>query len=264
MTLYMSQRANVPAVLVFAGLDPGGGAGLAADVLAIAAQGAHALPVATALTVQDNNRVHAVQAVDAAFVLAQAQALIDSVEIRAVKLGIPGSRANARAIAGLLRGLRERHPGLPVVLDPVLASGHGDALAEDDPVAIVNELLPLASIALPNEPEACAIAGFPCAVGDFPCAHLLLTGGHGAGQVIENRWYTHGSLVRRWHWPRLPGAFHGSGCTLAASLAGRLAHGEPMAAALDAAQAYCHAALAQSFAIAPGQRIPRRFLPSTL
>jgi hydroxymethylpyrimidine/phosphomethylpyrimidine kinase len=271
MTLHMTHRASVPAVLVFAGLDPGGGAGLAADVLAIAAQGAHALPVATALTVQDNNRVHAVQAVDAAFVLAQAQALVDSVDIRAVKLGIPGSRANARAIAGLLRGLRERHPGLPVVLDPVLASGHGDALAEDDPVAIVNELLPLASIALPNEPEACAIAGFPCAiagfpcaVGDFPCAHLLLTGGHGDGRFVENRWYTHGSLVRRWHWPRLPGAFHGSGCTLAASLAGRLAHGEAMAAALDAAQAYCHGALAQSFAIAPGQRIPRRFLSSTM
>jgi len=243
----------VPAVLVFAGLDPSGGAGLAADVLAIAAQGAHALPVATALTVQDNNRVHAVQAVDAGFVLAQAQALIDTVEIHAVKLGIPGSRANARAIAGLLRALRARDPQLPIVLDPVLASGHGDALAEDDPVGIVNELLPLATIALPNEPEACA-------VGDFPCAHLLLTGGHGEGSVVENRWYTHGQLVRRWRWARLPGAFHGSGCTLAASLAGRLAHGETMAAALGAAQAYCHDALARAFAIAPGQHIPRRFL----
>lgn len=243
----------VPAVLVFAGLDPSGGAGLAADVLAIAAQGAHALPVATALTVQDNNRVHAVQAVDAAFVLAQAQALVDTVDIRAVKLGIPGSRANARAIAGLLRALRARDPQLPIVLDPVLASGHGDALAEDDPVGIVNELLPLATIALPNEPEASA-------VGDFPCAHLLLTGGHGEGSVVENRWYTHGQLVRRWRWARLPGAFHGSGCTLAASLAGRLAHGQTMAAALGAAQAYCHDALARAFAIAPGQRIPRRFL----
>ena len=243
----------MPAVLVFAGLDPSGGAGLAADVLAIAAQGAHALPVATALTVQDNNRVHAVQAVDAGFVLAQAQALVDTVDIRAVKLGIPGSRANARAIAGLLRALRARDPQLPIVLDPVLASGHGDALAEDDPVGIVNELLPLATIALPNEPEASA-------VGDFPCAHLLLTGGHGEGSVVENRWYTHGQLVRRWCWARLPGAFHGSGCTLAASLAGRLAHGQTMAAALGAAQAYCHDALARAFAIAPGQRIPRRFL----
>jgi len=244
---------TVPAVLVFAGLDPGGGAGLAADVLAIAAQGAHALPVATALTVQDNNRVHAMRAVDTGFVLAQAQALVDTVDIRAVKLGIPGSRANARAIAGLLRGLRERAPGLPIVLDPVLASGRGDALAEDDPLATVHELLSLASIALPNEPEACA-------VGDFPCAHLLLTGGHGDGNVVENRWYTHGQLVRRWRWPRLPGAFHGSGCTLAAALAARLAHGESMAAALGAAQAYCHDALARGFAIAPGQRIPRRFL----
>jgi len=248
---------SVPAVLVFAGLDPCGGAGLAADVLAIAAQGAHALPVATALTVQDNNRVRAVRAVDAAFVLAQAQALVDSVDIRAVKLGIAGSRANARAIAGLLRGLRARDPALPIVLDPVLASGHGDPLADDDPVAIVNELLPLASIALPNEPEARAIGG-------FPCAHLLLTGGHGDGSVVENRWTTRGQRVRSWRWPRLPGGFHGSGCTLAAALAGRLAHGETMEAALDAAQAYCHDALAASFAIAPGQRIPRRFLSPTV
>jgi len=263
----VTHRSIAPAVLVFAGLDPSGGAGLAADVLAIAAQGAHALPVATALTVQDNERVHAVQAIDAAFVLAQAQALIDTADIRAVKIGIPGSRANARAIAGLLRALRERDPQLPIVLDPVLASGHGDALAEDDPVDTVGELLPLATIVLPNEPEACAIAGFPCAIagfpcaiGDFPCVHVLLTGGHGEGNVVENRWYTHGQLVRRWRWVRLPGAFHGSGCTLAASLAGRLAHGETMAAALGAAQAYCHDTLARAFAIAPGQRIPRRFL----
>jgi len=256
----VTHRSTAPAVLVFAGLDPSGGAGLAADVLAIAAQGAHALPVATALTVQDNERVHAVQAIDAAFVLAQAQVLIDTADIRAVKIGIPGSRANARAIAGLLRALRERDPQLPIVLDPVLASGHGDALAEDDPVDTVGELLPLATIVLPNEPEACAIAGFPCAIGDFPCAHVLLTGGHGEGNVVENRWYTHGQLVRRWRWARLPGAFHGSGCTLAASLAGRLAHGETMAAALGAAQAYCHDTLARAFAIAPGQRIPRRFL----
>ena len=247
----------VPTVLVFAGLDPGGGAGLAADIAAIGALGGHALPVATALTVQDNNRVHEVQPVDAGLVLRQADALVDSFGIDAVKIGIPGSRENAAVIARLLRRLRATDPHLPVVLDPVLASGHGDALAEDDPVAIVHELLSLASIALPNEPEACA-------VGDFPCAHLLLTGGHGEGRFIENRWYHHGQLVRRWQWLRLPGAFHGSGCTLAAALASRLAHGDTMAAALDAAQAYCHDALAQSFAIAPGQRIPRRFLSSLI
>lgn len=248
---------KAPTVLVFAGLDPGGGAGLAADVLAIAAQGAHALPVATVLTVQDNNRVYAVAPVEAEFVLRQAEALIDVCAIGAVKIGIPGTRENAGAIAVLLRRLRARDPGLPIVLDPVLASGGGDALGEGDPVDSVAELLALATIALPNEPELCelgAMAGPP---------HLLVTGGHGEGRFVTNRWYRDGELVQRWRWPRLPGAFHGSGCTLASALAGRLALGESMSEALGAAQAYCHAALAQSFAIAPGQRIPRRLLQPT-
>ncbi|MFC5478004.1 bifunctional hydroxymethylpyrimidine kinase/phosphomethylpyrimidine kinase [Massilia suwonensis] len=247
---------TVPSVLVFAGLDPGGGAGLAADVLAIAAQGAHALPVATALTVQDNNRVHAVHPVDAGLVLRQAEALLARCRIGAVKIGIPGNRENAQAIAGLLRRLRAIDPDLPVVLDPVLASGGGDALGADDPVESLAGLPALATIVLPNEPEACHL-------GSLPCPHLLITGGHGDGQFVVNRWYRGGELARRWRWPRLPGDYHGSGCTLAAALAGRLALGEGMFDALGAAQAYCHAALAQSFAIAPGQRIPRRFLQPT-
>jgi hydroxymethylpyrimidine/phosphomethylpyrimidine kinase len=247
---------RVPVVLVFAGLDPGGGAGLAADVLAIAAQGAHALPVATALTVQDNNRVHAVRPVDADLVLLQAEALLASCTVDAVKIGIPGNRANAYAIAGLLQRLRAANPGLPIVLDPVLASGRGDALGAGDPLAGLAELLPLATIALPNEPEAHAL-------GDAACPQLLITGGHGDGEFVVNRWYRNGELVRHWRWTRLPGEFHGSGCTLAAALAGRLAQDDDMSAALGAAQAYCHAALAQSFAIAPGQRIPRRYLQPT-
>lgn len=248
---------TVPTVLVFAGLDPGGGAGLAADVLAVAAQGAHALPVATALTVQDNNRVHAVRPVDAELVLRQAEALIASCTIGAVKLGIPGNHANAHAIAGLLQRLRAADPDLPVVLDPVLASGRGDGLGAGDPLAGLAALLPLATIALPNEPEAGAI-------GEGACPQLLVTGGHGDGPFVVNRWYRDGALLGDWRWPRLPGEFHGSGCTLAGALAGRLALGESMADALGAAQAYCHAALAESFAIAPGQRIPRRYLLPTL
>jgi len=256
MTDRITAADSAPCVLVFAGLDPSGGAGLAADLLAIAAQGAHALPVATALTAQDNERVHAVAPVDAAFVLRQAEAVAAVCAIRAVKIGIPGSLENARAIAAFLRRLRARDPQLPVVLDPVLASGHGDALgtgSAGDAVAAVAELLALATIALPNAPELRRI-GAPI------CTQLLVTGGHDGGRFVTNRWYRDGALVRRWRWPRLAGAFHGSGCTLAAALAARLALGDDMPAALDAAQAYCHAALTQSYAIAPGQRIPRRFL----
>ncbi|MFC0251372.1 bifunctional hydroxymethylpyrimidine kinase/phosphomethylpyrimidine kinase [Massilia consociata] len=244
---------NVPTVLVFAGLDPSGGAGLAADITAIGALGAHALPVATALTVQDNNRVHAVQPVDAAFVIRQADALVDTCRIDAVKIGIPGSADNAAAIARLLRRLRAANPGLPVVLDPVLASGNGDALGRGNATDALAELLPLATIVVPNLPEAQAL-------GRLPCAHVLVTGGHGEEDIITNRWLRDGVEARAWRLPRLPHTYHGSGCTLAAAIAARLALGDAVEAALDQAQAYCHQTLAHAFRIAPGQRIPRRIL----
>lgn len=243
-----------PCVLVFAGLDPGGGAGLAADILAIAAQGAHALPVATALTCQDNNRVFEAHPVDAGLVARQAAPLVAAFDIRAVKLGIPGNAANAAAIAAIIRDLRARQPDLPVVLDPVLASGHGDALGQGSASAILAGLIGLATIVLPNLPERAALDTL-----DTPgTVQMLVTGGHAPGDTVINRWLLDGREVRAWHWPRLPDTYHGSGCTLAAALAGRLALGEPMAIALEHAQAYTHATLAQSFAIAPGQRIPRR------
>jgi hydroxymethylpyrimidine/phosphomethylpyrimidine kinase len=237
----------VATVLVFAGLDPGGGAGLAADIESIAAMGAHALPVATALTVQDNERVFEVAPVDTALVVRQAAALIARFTIGAVKIGIPGNRQNAVAIAALVRDL-----GVPVVLDPVLASGQGDALGQKDAIA---PLLDVATLLVPNLPEAAAL-------GAVPCRHVLLTGGHGEGDVITNRWQ-HDGIEQTWNWPRLPGQFHGSGCTLAAAIAARLAQGDAMVDALERGQAFCHAALEQSFAIAPGQRIPRRFLQLT-
>lgn len=239
-----------PAVLVFAGLDPSGGAGISADIEAIAAQGAHALPVVTALTAQDNNRVHEVAPVDAALLERQAALLAASIPVRAVKLGIPGSRANAAAIARVIGRLREQDPGLPVVLDPVLASGHGDPLARGNALSALEPLLPLATVLVPNLPEAAAL-------GATGCPHVLVTGGHADGAAVVNRWHS-ADGVREWSWPRLPGQFHGSGCTLASAIAARLALGEAMADALENAQRYTHAALAQSYAIAPGQRIPMR------
>ena len=279
-----------PSVLVFAGVDPSGGAGIAADLQAVAAQGAHALTVVTALTAQDNDRVFDVQPVETALVLRQARALVDKVAIAAVKIGIPGSAANARAIAGLIAQLRLRQPELPVVLDPVLASGHGDLLSRDDAILALAPLLPLVTLLLPNGPEAQALTGLvdPAAqareLRARGCQHVLITGGHAVDRVISagmgnsdgirsgsgagkddndsgddivNRWYGPG-VERQWRWPRLAGGFHGSGCTLAAAAAGLLAQGLSMTQALALAQIYCQRALGASYAIAPGQRIPRR------
>ncbi|MFM2088198.1 MAG: hypothetical protein RLZZ237_3067 [Pseudomonadota bacterium] len=251
-------------VLVFAGVDPSGGAGIAADILAIAAQGAHALPVITALTVQDNDRVYGVEPVAPDLLRRQAQTLIDKMAIHAIKIGIPGSAANARVIAELVAQLRQRQPGLPVVLDPVLASGHGDVLSRDDAVQALSPLLPVTTVLVPNGPEVLGLSGqaalaeqaaFLRAQG---CAHVLVTGGHGEGDVVVNRWFAGDGMCRAWTWPRLPGEFHGSGCTLAAAIAARLAQGQAIDHVLDGAQAYCHAALAGAYAVAAGQFMPQR------
>lgn len=257
-------RSARAAVLVFAGHDPSGGAGIAADIVAIAAQGAHALTVITALTVQDNDRVYAVLPVDAALVRQQARALMDKMPIAAVKIGIPGSVANGAAIAELILELRRAQPALPVVLDPVLASGHGDALSHDDARLALAPLLPLVTLLVPNLPEARVLGGAAATLAQqaahlqaLGCEHVLITGGHGEGDWVVNRWYGP-QAAHVWRLPRLSGAFHGSGCTLASAVAARLAQGDPMPLALGSALAYCHQALATAYPVAEGQLMPRR------
>jgi hydroxymethylpyrimidine/phosphomethylpyrimidine kinase len=252
-------------VLVFAGLDPSGGAGIQADIEAIGAMGVHALPIITALTVQDNDRVFAVNPVDANILRNQAQVLIDKIQIAAIKIGIVGNKANAEVIADVIKRLRQRQPDLPVVLDTVLASGHGDALSDDNPEDAIFPLLGLATLVMPNLPEAARLCGNELPVEmqaqrllDFGARHVLIKGGHGKGEhEVVNRWFTHGDS-HEWVWQRLPGSFHGSGCTLASAIAALLAMGKPMRETLVLAQQYAHKALESSYEIASGQRIPNR------
>ena len=254
-----------PCVLVFAGADPSGGAGVYADVQAIAAVGAHALPVVTVLTAQDNNRVHAIHPISAEQVRQQARALMASMKIDAVKIGIVGSRANAACIVDLLAELISLNPALPIVLDPVLASGHGDALTREDALQVVAPLIPFATLVTPNLPEAVALCPGIVDVADQAAAlsargarNVLIKGGHGADDAVVNRWFAADGTTREWQWARLPGSFHGSGCTLASAIAGLLASGHGMADAIDGGQRFCQNALEHSFSIGPGQRIPQR------
>lgn len=250
-------------VLVFAGLDPSGGAGIQADIQTISAAGAHPLPIVTALTVQDNQHVHAVHPVDPDLLSDQARALVDQgTRIDAIKIGIVGSAANAKVIADVITQLRATNADLPVVLDPVLASGHGDMLSKGDAVQALAPLRTLATLITPNMPEARAL----CGVEEIDIQadillrhtpHVLIKGGHGEGDVIVNRWFSAGGQ-RDWTWPRLRGEFHGSGCTLASAIAARLALPVPMETALDTAQHYTQRTLASAFSIAPGQQIPDR------
>lgn len=253
-----------PCVLIFAGSDPSGGAGLQADIQAVTTVGTHPLSVITALTVQNNDRVFAVHPVPAALVREQAQALVDKIDIAAVKIGIVGNRANAEAIAEIVRQLQQRQPNVQVVLDPVLASGHGDALSTEDAVQAITPLFSVATLITPNLPEAIALCN-----GDRRldtqvetllriCPNIFIKGGHETGTVdITNRWFST-QESRSWTWPRLPDTFHGTGCTLASFIAALLANDKTMPEAIDLAQAYCHQALESAYTIADGQRIPNR------
>ena len=254
-----------PAVLSFAASDPTGGAGMQADLLAIAALGCHPLSVLTGYTVQDTRGVESLHALDSAEVERQARCVLRDIPVAAFKLGVVGSARNAQAIARIL----SEHPRTPVVLDPVLASGRGDALATDEALqALRSELVRRASVITPNTPElrrlANAAPNAPLAesvraVLALGCPHVLVTGTHeGADPVVNTLYDTHG-VVREDRWPRLPGEYHGSGCTLASALAALLARGRGLSDAVHEAQAFTWKTLQAGFRPGRGQAIPDRF-----
>jgi hydroxymethylpyrimidine/phosphomethylpyrimidine kinase len=256
--------SSPPIVLVFAATDPTGGAGLQADVMTLASLGCHPTSVVTATTVQDTHGVRSIRALESEWLRAQAAAILDELPVAAFKLGVLGSAENGSAIADLLA----QHPGIPMVLDPVLASGRGDPLSTRATVqAIRDRLLPVATIVTPNSLEARELAGCPPASGLAECAatlvragarHVLITGGHEAGDEVTNVLYDASGAIGEGRWQRLPGTYHGSGCTLASAIAAHLALGLPVGAAVKKAEQYTWHALSRGFRPASGQFLPNR------
>jgi hydroxymethylpyrimidine/phosphomethylpyrimidine kinase len=243
-----------PLVLSFAAADPTGGAGAQADVLTLAALGCHPLSVLTAVTVQDLHGVHRLQVLDAQLLTEQAQRLLGELRVAAIKIGVVANAANARAIAALLAA----HPAVPVVLDPVLASGRGDALADATvPDALREHLLPFTTVLTPNTLEARALGGVAGCLARG-CKYVLLTGTHADTPDVLNTLHGAGGVVREDRWRRLPGSYHGSGCTLASAIAARLAHGDAVPEAVRAAQDFTWRALERGFRPGPGQHLPWR------
>jgi hydroxymethylpyrimidine/phosphomethylpyrimidine kinase len=253
-----------PTVLCLSGHDPGGGAGVQADIEAVAALGGHAATLITAHTVQDTANVRRVVAADFALLKEQAAILSADVEVRAIKVGLLGAPEQVAFIARLAERL-----GTPLVLDPVLRAGGGAELATDALVAAIrDELLPRVTVLTPNAAEARRLAGSDdlAACGEAlvaaGAANVLVTGGDEVApesrEAVVNRWHRRDGSSRAFSWPRLPGPFHGAGCTLAAAIATLLARGLPVAAALADAQAYVHTALSRGFSPGHGRRIPGR------
>ena len=250
--------SSLPAVLSFAASDPTCGAGLQADLLTLASLGCHPLSVVTGLTVQDTSGVEQLEAVAAGLVERQASRLLAEIKVAAFKLGVLGSEDNIRAIARVLAA----HPRVPLVLDPVLASGRGDALASEAMIAALLELIvPRATIATPNSVEARRLGGAKRLL-ERGCRYVLVTGTHQASAEVINKLYDARGVVREDRWERLPGSYHGSGCTLASALASFLAKGLSVADAAREAQAYTWKALKAGFRPGRGQHLPNRFFAS--
>jgi len=255
------------AVLTFAATDPSGGAGLQADILALASMGCHPLSVVTAITVQDSVGVESFLAIDPDWVADQARCILEDMPVAAFKIGMLGSTEIVTVIAEVVSD----YPDIPLVLDPVFASGRGDEFAGDDMVAAIRELLvPQSTVITPNtielrrlaqddDDEAGADLGeLARHLLDIGCEYVLVTGTHESTPEVINSLYHREGLVRSDSWQRLPGSFHGSGCTLASALAANLARGLEMGEAAYEAQDYTWQALQYGFRLGMGQYIPDR------
>lgn len=265
----MPQDLLPPIVMVFAASDPSGGAGLQADIMTLSSMGCHPLSVVTALTVQDSAGVEDVLAIDADWVSDQARALLEDMSVSAFKVGMLGSVENIAAIAEIISD----YPDIPLVLDPVLSSGRGDELASEDMIAALRELLlPQTTLLTPNSIEARRLALDESNEEDDPdlaeCArrlvgagaeYVLITGTHEHTPQVVNSLYGENGLIRADPWERLPGSYHGSGCTLASAIAANLANGQDIAEAVRDAQDYTWQALENGFRPGMGQYLPDRF-----
>jgi hydroxymethylpyrimidine/phosphomethylpyrimidine kinase len=253
---------QLPVVLVLAGNDPTGGAGLQADIETLVSLGCHPAPVVTALTVQDTVGVKHFQPVEAGLVISQARAVLEDMPIAAIKAGMLGSADNVTALSAILND----YPEIPLILDPVLASGRGDELADDALVeALISLLIPQTMLITPNimevmqlAPDADNVDSAAQFLLSLGCGYVLVTGTHANTPEVENRLYGNRRLLETYSWERLPHQYHGSGCTLAAACAATIAHDMEVLPAISEAQDFAWQALAHGSRLGMGQYIPDR------
>ena len=249
----------IPRILVIAGSDSGGGAGIQADIKTAMALGAYASTALTALTVQDTTGVHAIHTVPPAFIRHQIATALNDPGADAVKTGMLGDAATIEAVAEALAGCT-----LPVVIDPVMVAKGGATLLQTAALAALKRtLLPLAALITPNLPEAELLTGLPIAT--LPAMHhaadilltlgvpaVLLKGGHAEGDTVTDLLATPDGTTEYTR-PRLPTRHtHGTGCTLASAVACGLAAGMALPDAVERARNYVQAAIAAAPGIGAG------------
>lgn len=237
----MTDTKKIARILIIAGSDSGGGAGIQADIKTVSALGGHAMTAITAITAQNTLGVTAVHPVPADMVLAQIDAVASDIGVDAVKIGMIGGPDVAHAIADRLKTM----PGVPVVFDPVMVSTSGSALADADTIAAFERLMRLATVTTPNLPELAALGG-EMAARAKACA-LLVKGGHGTGDVLTDRLIEADGTETVWQDERIDTPHtHGTGCTLASGIATGLAQDMSLSDAIARARRYVRAALSSA------------------
>lgn len=252
-----------PSILCLSGFDPSGGAGIQADIESIASMGGHAVPVITTTTVQNTINVSRSEAVDSSIFSQQIDNLFENITIKAIKIGMIGSLEITEVIHRVLN----QYPDLPVIYDPVLASGAGTSFVDDENLKAIQKLIiPLTTILTPNSLEARVLSGEEDLVKcgktlmEKGCESVLITGTHESNKHVDNLWFNEGQHLETFSWERLPYEYHGSGCTLASAIAALVAQGLDGFNAVNEAQDYSWNALKQAYRISQdGQYIPNRF-----
>jgi hydroxymethylpyrimidine/phosphomethylpyrimidine kinase len=244
----------VPIALTIAGSDSGGGAGIQADLKTFAALGVHGVSAIAALTAQNTRGVTAVHRVPLKHLRAEIDAVFEDFAIASVKTGMLGDARTVRCVA---RELARRKPRR-VVVDPVMIATSGARLLDTDAVRVlIEDLIPLADVLTPNLPEAEALTGTAIRsmrdgervaeqLRGYGAKAVLLKGGHGRGREAIDRWFDARGVLEFRH-PRLPGKFHGTGCTLSSALAAELAKGATPRTAARRAIAFVQRAMRGAF-----------------
>lgn len=254
------QDNKPPIVACFSGHDPSGGAGIHADIEAINANCARACTLITALTVQDTHDVQQLIPVDLKLFRDATKSVLNDISVHAFKTGLLADAKIARSIVETVK----HEIKTPLIVDPVLASGSGSTLSNNALLQVFQEeLLPVATIATPNLPEAQALSGEKNADGcaekilAMGCQYVLLTGTHAKTEHVVNTLYSPNDKTE-YIVKRLSGDFHGSGCTLASSIAARLANGDDIKIAVSKALDYTWHTLKHAQPIGNGQLHPNR------
>lgn len=254
---------NPPVVLCFSGADPTGGAGISADIETLSSHGCIAAPVVTAATVQDTVDVSSFSPMPSDLLVEQARAVLEDMPVSVFKIGMVGSAEVAMAIHSIISD----YPNIPVVFDPVFSTEKDGALSTEDLVDTVRTLLlPLTKVLTPNIFEVHTLApgsDTPTAAAmgllESEVEYILLTGTHGKTPDVVHTLFCNHREIESFHNERLPHKYHGSGCTLASSIAAQLALGQETLGAVRKALEYTHKTLVHAHRIGMGQYHPNRF-----